>query len=108
MSPLMLLIWTGRLRSVRANASLLCNKRQARRSLAVGTAIATFDAGGHYPNNAHGNHAAIYLGQDAQGIRVVDQWVDRHGIHRSPAIRVLKFDDTKGASDNGNKFNVVE
>jgi hypothetical protein len=77
-------------------------------ALAVGTAIATFDAGGHYPNNAHGNHAAIYLGQDAQGIRVVDQWVDRHGIHRSPAIRVLKFDDTKGASDNGNKFNVVE
>jgi hypothetical protein len=34
-----------------------------------GTAIATFDDDGHYTG-----HAAIYLGQDAHGIHVIDQW----------------------------------
>lgn len=43
--------------------------------IAVGTAIATF-VDGRYPNEAHGNHAAFYLGQDAFGIQVVDQWAN--------------------------------
>ena len=42
-------------------------------ALAVGTAIATFDASGRYASDGQGKHAAIYLGQDASGIRVVDQ-----------------------------------
>lgn len=32
-------------------------------SLAKGTAIATFDKNGKYPNKANGNYAAIYVGQ---------------------------------------------
>src|SRR5688572_12282694 len=43
-------------------------------NLPRGTAIATFDANGRYPNNASGNHAAIYDGQDDGGIWVWDQW----------------------------------
>ena len=42
-------------------------------TLARGTAIATF-VNGRYPNQAHGNHAALYMGQDATGITVMDQW----------------------------------
>lgn len=43
-----------------------------------GTAIATFDQNGKYENDTHGrSHAAIYLGQDAVGILVLDQWVQR-------------------------------
>jgi len=39
-----------------------------------GTAIATFDEKGHYPTDAKGKHAAVYLGHGPQGIRVMDQW----------------------------------
>lgn len=47
-------------------------------TLPVGTAIATFNEDGHYANDALGrSHAAIYLGQTAAGIRVLDQWLDR-------------------------------
>ena len=82
-------------------------------ALKPGTAIATFDAAGKYPSHRHGNHAAIYLSQDASGIKVIDQWNrrDAHGIIRSkqpPHIHVLQFNDRLGTSDNGNKFNVVE
>jgi hypothetical protein len=43
-------------------------------SLPRGTAIATFDAEGKYPSHKTGNHAALYDGQDSQGIWVYDQW----------------------------------
>ncbi|GAB3407112.1 BPSL0067 family protein [Massilia agilis] len=47
-------------------------------NLPVGTAIATFDEQGRYANDTHGrSHAAIYLGQTAVGIRVLDQWSHR-------------------------------
>jgi hypothetical protein len=47
-------------------------------TLAVGTAIATFDENGRYANDTHGkSHAAIYLGQTAAGIQVLDQWLHR-------------------------------
>ena len=40
-----------------------------------GTAIATFDSNGTYGNHTDGtSHAAIYVGQDANGIQVWDQW----------------------------------
>jgi hypothetical protein len=50
----------------------------------VGTAIATFDAGGKYANAVDGSsHAAIYLGQDANGgIRVADQWLGHNVSER--------------------------
>jgi len=43
-------------------------------AIARGTAIATFDEHGRYPSDGRGRHAAIYLGHDANGIRVLDQW----------------------------------
>ncbi len=42
-------------------------------SLMKGTAIATF-VDGSYPNSSTGNHAALYISQDANGITVMDQW----------------------------------
>ena len=82
-------------------------------ALARGTAIATFDAAGNYGNNRHGNHAAIYLGQDASGIQVVDQWNRRDKTgkivgHQWPHERTIRFNDKLGASDNGNGFSVVQ
>ncbi len=81
-------------------------------ALAPGTAIATFDAAGRYANHSHGRHAAIYLSQDASGIKVIDQWNRRDAqgnvFPQPPHIRVLQFNDRLGASDNGNKFSVVE
>ena len=75
-----------------------------------GTAIATFDPPSQqFPNGHYGNHtdlrshAAIYLGQDATGLRVLDQWVTQP-FHE----RVIKFDDAKKDVNNGNKFYVIE
>lgn len=66
----------------RAAAGMPCTaawKRGARvrgAALAPGTAIATFDKNGRYANSTNGkSHAAIYLGQSATGIRVLDQWL---------------------------------
>jgi hypothetical protein len=45
-------------------------------NLTAGTAIATFDADGAYGNHTDGtSHAAIYIGQSANGIDVWDQWL---------------------------------
>jgi len=41
--------------------------------IARGTAIATFESDGSYTSES-GNHAAIYLSQDDEGIWVYDQW----------------------------------
>jgi hypothetical protein len=75
----------------------------------VGTAIATF-VHGKYPNHPTGNHAALYVGQDALGIWVVDQWSTSGTIRK----RRLPFlgKDKAGAfltpSNNGDAFSVVE
>lgn len=63
-----------------------------------GAAIATFNDQGKYEG-----HAAIYLSQDNFGIKVVDQWQGQPGH-----TRVIKFDDSRTPSNNGNKFYVVE
>jgi hypothetical protein len=75
-----------------------------------GTAIATFDPPsekfpyGHYANNTTGkSHAAIYLGQDAKGLRVADQWLGKE-LHE----RILHFDDSKTDVNNANKFWVID
>lgn len=64
--------------------------------LAKGTAIATFEDG-VYKSKPHGNHAALYLGQDQGGIWVMDQW---HGDPRKPTVspHYLQF---KGAAKDG-------
>ncbi|WP_320421174.1 BPSL0067 family protein [Roseateles agri] len=65
-----------------------------------GTAIATFNANGHYSG-----HAAVYESQTAIGINVVDQWVTppATAIHK----RLLRF-GAHGNSNNGDNFFVVD
>ncbi len=76
--------------------------------LKKGTAIATF-VGGKYQNNSTGNHAALYLSQDGNGIWVVDQW-SRSGTIKK---RLLKFKGMKDKvfvdpSNNGDAFSIIE
>lgn len=82
------------------------------KSLATGTAIATFE-NGRYPNRAHGNHAAFYIGPAPNGIYVMDQWNDPV---RKPKIS-KRFIRAKGKnnsgkyiepSDNADAFAVIE
>jgi hypothetical protein len=73
-------------------------------AIASGTAIATFNGEGKYANRAHGNHAAIYLSQDAAGIWVYDQWTGQP-VHK----RQLRFKGGAGsASNDGDAFSVIE
>ncbi len=73
-----------------------------------GTAIATFDSNGRYTG-----HAAIYLGQDERGIRVIDQWNIREngrvtGQH-TPSERTLPFGQPwHDRIDRGEFYYVVE
>ena len=70
-----------------------------------GTAIATF-VDGKYPQEGNtGKHAAIYLGQDALGILVLDQWRTQGMVK----ARTIKWNPTSpGASNDGNAFSVAE
>ncbi|WP_426954466.1 BPSL0067 family protein [Muricoccus radiodurans] len=73
-------------------------------ALQPGTAIATFDASGRYANARNGSsHAAIYLGQDATGIQVLDQWAGR-----AAAVRTIPW-SARGATaaNTGERFHVV-
>jgi hypothetical protein len=72
-------------------------------SIAVGTAIATFDPNGTYGNHTDGSsHAAIYTGQNAAGLQVWDQWLGQP-VHQ----RTIRFGQPKPVND-GNKFYVIE
>lgn len=75
-----------------------------------GTAIATF-VNGSYPNDAHGNHAALYVSQDSTGIKVVEQWSSLP----KPQVRVLAFlgktadgSAWENPSNNGDAFSIIE
>lgn len=75
--------------------------------IAKGTAIATF-VDGSYASNPTGNHAAIYLGQDQFGIRVIDQWTNSRGAH-PPQERTIRFRGGEGSpSNDGDAFSVIE
>jgi hypothetical protein len=72
-----------------------------------GTAIATFDAGGKYTNSTDGtSHAAIYVGQNLQGLQVWDQWLGQP-VHQ----RTIRFQagapGVKPVND-GDAFYVIE
>lgn len=74
-------------------------------NIAKGTAIATFNAAGVYPNHATGNHAAIYIGQDASGVWVYDQWASKGHVSK----RYIRFKGTPGISSNdGDDYYVIE
>jgi len=62
-----------------------------------GTVIATFE-NGHYQG-----HAAIFLGETAEGIRVWDQW-NTQKAH----VRVIHFTGKHSFVDDGNNYYVVE
>jgi hypothetical protein len=70
-----------------------------------GTAIATFDATGKYPNKSTGNHAAIYISQDVVGILVYDQWVAQGAVKE----RRIRFKNGVGSpSNDGDAFSVID
>ena len=75
-------------------------------TIARGTAIATF-VNGIYPSNKTGNHAAIYLEQDANGLWVYDQWAAKPD--KVVSKRLLRFKAGQGsASNDGDAFSVIE
>ena len=80
-------------------------------TLPVGTAIATF-VKGRYLSKPHGNHAAFYVGQDACGLYVVDQWKDpkKSTIGRRPLLFAdhLRANEKKDSVDIGDNYSVIE
>ena len=84
--------------------------------IAPGTIIATFDADGKYGNHTNGSsHAAIYLGQNAEGIQVIDQWMTIvHGraiphVAQPRTIRWKQFESKKASPVNiGDDYYVVQ
>ncbi len=83
-------------------------------NLQPGTAIMTSQPGGGYPTGRSPKHAAIYLGQDEHGIRVLDQWAvkkDKNGkILREAQVvheRVIRFTGRGGVND-GDAYFVVK
>ena len=86
---------------------------QGRSDITPGTIIATFDPNGKYGNHLDGSsHAAIYMGQDAGGIQVIDQWVDVRNGARLPHVaqpRTIHFRNGRGpAVNDGSRFYVVQ
>lgn len=75
-----------------------------------GTVIATFDADGRYENHTNGtSHAAIYLGQTADGIQVLDQWHGPTVQTTSPVHqRTTHFRGRGNQIDDGNAFHVEQ
>jgi len=94
-------------------APLTANWRQGAKvkgdvSIPPGTAIATFDPNALYGNHTDGrSHGAIYMGQDAGGIWVWDQWLGQ------PAhMRTIRFQGDPSPAgilhvNNGDFFFVV-
>jgi hypothetical protein len=81
------------------------------RSLAPGTAIATF-VKGKWPAKPRGNHAAFYLGQVSNGMYIMDQWnrSDKSTISSRFIYRLGKNKDGTYVrpSDNADAFSVIE
>lgn len=86
-------------------------------SITPGTAIATFDVDGRYGNHTDGrSHAAIYLGQDENGIQVLDQWLGHSTDRRGDKIitphpvsqRTIRFNQQPRPENVGGNYYVVE
>ncbi len=67
--------------------------------------IATFNANSRYANATDGSsHAAIYLGQDANGMQVLDQWAGKQA-----SVRTIPWSHPGAAPANtGTAYRVVE
>lgn len=78
---------------------------QGNTSLQPGAVIATFGANGTYTNSLDGSsHAAIYLGQNSEGIQVEDQWAGQ-----AAHLRTIPWTNPNSAkaANNGSAFHVV-
>ena len=73
--------------------------------LAVGTAIATFDADGRYGNHTDGrSHAAVLIAVRDNGLLVVDQWLGQI-VHQ----RVIRYrNGGSDAANDGDQYHVIE
>lgn len=69
-----------------------------------GTVIATFDQNGRYENDTTGrSHAAIFLSETNEGLRVIDQW-QKQPVHE----RLIRFRGGQGSPINdGDAFYVL-
>lgn len=80
-------------------------------ALRAGTAIATFERG-RYPNRPHGNHAALYIRQGANGIYVADQWKSAGkteiSVRLLPSLGKDKKGNFKHPSNNADAFFIIE
>ncbi|WP_426192166.1 BPSL0067 family protein [Massilia sp. DWR3-1-1] len=81
------------------------------RSLHLGTAIATFQKG-KWPGKSKGNHAAFYLGQTSDGMRIMDQWNAAEKTVISSRFIPRRGKNKDGSfvrpSDNADAFSVIE
>lgn len=70
-----------------------------------GTPIATFTPAGRYANATDGSsHAALYLGQTAEGVQVLDQWQGS-----AAAVRTIRWSPQGAtASNTGSAFQVIK
>ncbi len=78
---------------------------QGNAALQPGAVIATFNDASRYANATDGSsHAAIYLGQDAHGLHVLDQWSGKQA-----AIRTIPWTHAGAtAANTGAAFRVVQ
>ena len=83
-------------------------------NLPTGTAIMTSTPGGGYPTGKSPRHGAVYLGQNANGIRVLDQWAERKDskgkVTRGSHVvqeRTIRFTG-KGGVDDANSYFVIK
>ncbi len=77
---------------------------QGNAALVPGTPIATFDGAGRYANATDGSsHAAVYLGQDARGMTVLDQWAGS-----AASVRTIPWTHPDSvAANTGKAFRVI-
>ncbi len=73
--------------------------------LEQGTAIATFVNGRYPQHGSTGMHAAIYMGQNSEGLQVLDQWKAQGQV----LPRTIPGKPRRpGLSNDGNAFSVIE
>jgi len=86
-------------------------------TLVPGTAIATFNKNGDYTNDTNGkSHAAIYLGQNAVGIQVLDQWITKKHLPNGTVEthiqevhkRTISFGPAPKNVNDARKYYVIE
>ncbi|MEX3900072.1 BPSL0067 family protein [Paraburkholderia sp. BR10954] len=65
----------------------------------------TFVSGRYRQHGSTGKHAAIYLGQDASGIQVMDQWNSQNQVRQRT---IYWHPHSGGLSNDANAFSVIE